>query len=465
MSDSAPGFFGYENKEELKKVKVPDLYENAAYRKKHTKQIEEKGFTKEYLVNLKKKDGSVLNTLITSVPVKDDNGEVVAYQGTIRDITKQTKISKKLEHERVLLKALMDNSPDHIYFKDKEGRFIRVSKNHVSKFGIKSPEEAIGKTDLDFFTDEHASKAFKDEKEVLRTGEPIIAKEEKETWKDGSITWVASSKFPLFDSKNKIVGTCGIVRDITKQKDIQFKLSEHREHLRELNATKDKFFSILGHDLRSPFNSIIGFSELLTNEVDSFNKDEIKEMAESIYKTGMETYGLLNNLLEWSRSQTGNMKFNPAKIKIYDIAESAVDLLNDNAKRKNIEVSVDIPEKTTAFIDENMIKTVIRNLLSNAIKFTHEKGSIKISAKDNDDFVDITVSDTGVGMEPDDIKKLFRIDEVISTQGTSEEKGTGLGLVLCHDFVKKNNGDIRVESTVDKGSRFTVSLPVEERKK
>ncbi len=331
MSDSAPEFFGYENKKELEKVKIDNLYENPADRKKHARQVEKQGFAKEFAVNLQKKDGAVINVLITSVLIKDDKGEMIALQGSIRDITAQKEAEKALK--------------------------------------------------------------------------------------------------------------------------------ESEKHLQELNVTKDKFFSIISHDLRSPFNSIIGFSEMLCNEIEDFNKAEIKEMAESIFKTSQETYDLLNNLLEWSGTQIGKIKFEPAKTGIYDIVISTVDLLNDTAKKKNIDVSVDIPEHLQVFADINMITAVIRNLLSNAIKFTHEKGSIKIGAKDTGKSVEIAITDTGVGIIKKDIDKLFRIDANISTPGTANEKGTGLGLIICKEFIALNNGDIRVESEIGKGSRFIVTLP------
>jgi len=336
MSDSAPEFFGYENKEKLEKVKIDDLYENPADREEYARQVEKQGFAKEFAVNLQKKDGTVINVLITSILIKDDKGEMIALQGSIRDITVQ-----------------------------------------------KETENALKKS---------------------------------------------------------------------------------REHLQELNTTKNKFFSLLGHDLRSPFNSIIGFSELLYNETVAFSKAEIKEMAKSIYITSQETYNLLNNLLEWSGTQTGRIKFDPAKTGIYDSVLSTVDLLSDTAKKKNISILIDIPEQIQVFADLNMISTVIRNLLSNAIKFTPEKGSIKISAEDTGKFVEVTVADTGVGINPEDINKLFRIDADISTPGTANEKGTGLGLILCKEFIIMNNGDIRVESEIGKGSRFIVTLPKKKEK-
>ena len=184
-------------------------------------------------------------------------------------------------------------------------------------------------------------------------------------------------------------------------------------------------------------------------------------MIKGIYKTSKETFELLNNLLEWSTTQTDIIRFEPAKTGIYDIVIGIIDLLNDNAKKKDIAISVDIPLQLKVFADLRMISTVIRNLLSNAIKFTHEKGSIKIEARDAGKSVEISVADTGVGINKKDIDKLFLIDKNFSTPGTDNEKGTGLGLILCKEFIAMHNGDIRVESEVGKGSRFIVRLPKE----
>ncbi|GAH13545.1 unnamed protein product, partial [marine sediment metagenome] len=185
--------------------------------------------------------------------------------------------------------------------------------------------------------------------------------------KDGTVINTLITSVPIKNNKDEVIAFQGAIRDITAQKEAENALKESEKKLQELNAAKDKFFSIISHDLRSPFNSIIGFSEMLYNETEAFSKVEIKEMAESIFKTSQETYNLLNNLLEWSETQTGRIIFEPAKTRIYDIVTSTIDLLNDNAKKKNIAISVDIPEQLQVFADINMITTVIRNLLSNAI--------------------------------------------------------------------------------------------------
>ncbi|MBE9509296.1 MAG: PAS domain S-box protein [Bacteroidetes bacterium] len=330
MSDNAPEFFGYESKEELKRVNIRELYKNPSDRELDMSEVEQQGFTKDVMFNLKKKDSSIIKALISSVAIKDNDGNVVAFQGSIRDIT--------------------------------------------------------------------------------------------------------------------------------AQKEAEITLKENQKYLKELNASKDKFFSIISHDLRSPFNSILGFTELLWKNSGDFSKAEIEKIAYDIYKTGNETIDLLNNLLEWSSSQTGKLKINAENFFLKSVIDDTIDLLNEYAIKKNITVLNEVPGQIKVFADKNMINSVTRNLLSNAIKFT-QNGDVRITAKDVNSFMECTITDTGVGMNPEDIKKLFRLDTEFSTPGTANEKGSGLGLILCKEFIEKNHGEIYIESKKGKGTSFMFKLP------
>jgi signal transduction histidine kinase len=236
-------------------------------------------------------------------------------------------------------------------------------------------------------------------------------------------------------------------------------LAERNLKLQELNATKDKFFSIIAHDLKNPFSTLITLSSLLKDELRKYTLDEIEKFTRLIYDASERSYNLLENLLAWSRSQTGNIPFHPEKFSLKKIVGDTVKMLGSSAKNKHINLYSEISEDIVAFADVKMIATTIRNLLSNAIKFTEDGGEVKITAKDMEEWVEITVSDTGVGIKEEDLKKLFRIDVHHSTSGTAQEKGTGLGLILCKEFVEKHGGKIGVESEVGKGSHFTFMLP------
>jgi two-component system sensor histidine kinase/response regulator len=235
-----------------------------------------------------------------------------------------------------------------------------------------------------------------------------------------------------------------------------------REELKELNATKDKFFSIIAHDLRNPLQCLILYADSLHNDYDLLDDDKRKDYFHKFYNNSNLIAALLENLLEWSQSQQGIIEPHPKEIDLHALTEENIDLLEENAKKKNIAVSSQIKPETFAFADNNMIRTVIRNLISNAVKFTNPGGKVEISAaiSTNGNSVDITISDNGVGISAEDIDTLFRIDvKKKKNKGTDNEKGTGLGLILCKEFVEKNNGSIRVASEPGKGSRFTFTLP------
>lgn len=238
------------------------------------------------------------------------------------------------------------------------------------------------------------------------------------------------------------------------------KLSQSEANLRELNATKDKFFSIVAHDLKNPFNTLIGFSDVLVKNFDMLKKEQVKNINHSLYNASKRGYSLLENLLDWSRAQTGRIEWKPEKISIEDLIDENIDLLGTSAGKKNIELIKNINTKKDAYADPNMVKTVIRNLISNAIKFTDNGGEVTISLKESNGMAEVEVKDTGVGIEDEDMKKLFRIDVNHSTIGTAKEKGTGLGLILCKEFVEKNGGKIWVKSRLGEGSRFGFSLPL-----
>lgn len=235
-----------------------------------------------------------------------------------------------------------------------------------------------------------------------------------------------------------------------------------REELKELNATKDKFFSIIAHDLRNPLQCLILYADSLRTDYDLLDDDKRKDYIHKFYDNSNLVAALLENLLEWAQSQQGIIDPHPKKIDLHALAAENIDLLKENAKKKNITVSFQIKPGTFAFADKNMIRTVIRNLLSNAVKFTNSGGKVEISTSilADDNSVDITISDNGVGINAEDIETIFRIDvKKKKNKGTANEKGTGLGLILCKEFVEKNNGSIRVTSEPGKGSRFTFTLP------
>jgi len=240
----------------------------------------------------------------------------------------------------------------------------------------------------------------------------------------------------------------------------QILIETQTKQLSILNSTKDRFFAILAHDLRNPFHTVSGFAEILINDYRKMPFEKIERFLNLIYSSSNSGKNLLENLLQWSRSQTGRISHEPVTLNLSAMADETITLLEGHAIHKNIIIHSSINQDIMVFADENMVKTIFRNIISNAIKFTPENGTITITATMDDLQVEITVSDTGVGISYENIPKLFRIDTSVSTKGTSNETGTGLGLILCKEFVEKHSGKIWVESEIDKGSKFKFTLPI-----
>ena len=236
-------------------------------------------------------------------------------------------------------------------------------------------------------------------------------------------------------------------------------LKENEKKLLQLNVDKDRFISILGHDLRSPFSGLLGLSELLTSNIRKFDIDEIEIFANYINSSAQITYNLLDNLLIWGRSQTGRILFNPQKLNLAEICNNIHELLSSSAYAKNITINYSVAKEINVFADIDMLKTILRNLVSNSIKFTNKNGEIHVSAVQSNSDITISVTDNGIGIKPENLAELFDISHMHTTTGTAEEEGTGLGLIICKDFVEKHGGEIGAESEPGKGSRFYFTMP------
>ena len=392
------------------------------------------------------------------LPLTDNNGNIIGTFGISRDVTKRKQAEEELAQEQYLMRTLMDNLPDHIYFKDHESHFLRVNKALAQFLGLNDPAQAIKKTDFDFFTGEHAQQAYEDEQKIIRTGQ-LLSTEEKETHHDRPDTWVSTIKLPLSDKDGNIIGTFGISRDITKNKLAEEEIKLKNELLQIINSEKDKFFSILAHDLRGPLSAFVSATQIIAEEIQTMGIEEIKEITLSMKTSATNIYSLLENLLEWSRLRRGVMDFIPEKINLKKKIEECIAVLSESARKKVIEILISIPEVIDVLADSHMFDTVIRNLISNAIKFTPVGGKVTLTAGYIEDHtIEIKISDSGIGMTPELKDKLFLLNEKTSRKGTEGEPSTGLGLLLCKEFIEKHNGKIRVESEVGKGSTFSFTI-------
>lgn len=394
-------------------------------------------------------DESVKNIIITGDLILDEKGKPVRLFGIIQDITERKQSEQAIIESEKRMKRIFAVAPVGMgIVKD---RIIYEINSHVCKTSGYSKEELIGAS---------SEILYPDKEEYERIGKILYqSKDQKgisnvETmWrrKDGEQINILMG-FALFDSKDPSKGAIATTMDITEQK-------KYQQQLAELNASKDKFFRIIGHDLRNPFGSIMGLSKLIVEQFADFSEQNLREMLAEIYKSSETAYNLLDNLLAWSRSQSGNIEFEPTQISVENLVNNIINLLAGHARQKEIVLQINIEEGLLVFADENMLSTIIRNLASNAIKFTNKYGIVTVAASANSNGTIISVTDTGIGISKENIDKLFRIDEEYSTLGTNKEKGTGLGLILCKEFVDKHNGVLHVESKPGKGSTFSFSIP------
>lgn len=285
--------------------------------------------------------------------------------------------------------------------------------------------------------------------------------------KDGEHVPVSFSASVLRNVRGEVDGVIYVAKDIRERKVAERKiqnyvsqLKESQNQLKELNASKDKFFSIIAHDIRNPFAGVLGYSEILANDAEKMSKEELAEFSSSLFSQAKSIFDLLENLLSWSRLQTGRMPVNPVNLRLNEKICDVFDLYESVAEKKNITLSCNREHPIDVFADKEMMYTVLRNLTSNALKFTNEGGRVEIIAVELDDgSFEISVSDSGIGISEENIKKLFKIDVQHTQKGTSDEEGTGLGLILCHELVKRNGGEIRVESELGNGTTFKFTIP------
>jgi PAS domain S-box-containing protein len=365
--------------------------------------------------------------------------------------------------------------------RESEERFRMLFENVFDGISIFSEDPDPFKRKLIDCNERYALMAGRSREELLRLGSTeglykIILEDtasinrleslEKETAYQGYFSWIRpDGKENIIEYVGKpiiwkgMVYSIGIDRDITERKLAEEKLEKYSQELKELNAGKDKLFSIIAHDLRSPFNPLLGFSQILVNDFESLTPEEIKDYNNEIYNSLKNEYTLLENLLNWSRLETGQMKLNPEKINLYDNTENVINLLSGNAKLKDIVLINETDKDIFVSADSNMLHSVLQNLISNSIKFTNKDGLIKIySKKGASGFIQITVSDNGVGMTNDQIKNLFGL-AAASTKGTNDEIGTGLGLMICKEMIERQGGTISVKSEVGKGTAISFTLP------
>lgn len=381
----------------------------------------------------------------------------VAFNSMVDALKEKRKYELALQESENKLRALIKYNHDFIWAIDKNYNLLIANERFLDYFKAQFGYEIkIGDSLIEIFEKEE----FKDFKLAIENcfkGEKSIIQHEEDV--GGKHIYLERYLHPIYTENDEIIGVSIFTKDITQRKLDEKIILDREQKLKELNAAKDKFFSIVAHDLKNFFNTLLGFSNLLVQAVYDEDKESFKEFAEILHQSSKNGYRFLENLLEWSRIQSGRTSWNPKKINLKNIIEENIELINNGAKAKGITLKNLVEDKIYAFADYFMIDTVVRNLLSNALKFTNSGGIITANAFINESgLVEVTVSDTGVGISKENLQKLFKIDSAFTTYGTAQEKGTGLGLILCMEFIEKNKGKIWVESEKGVGTTFHFTL-------
>jgi two-component system, sensor histidine kinase and response regulator len=371
---------------------------------------------------------------------------------------------EELLDDRYLLDTLMEQAPDQIYFKDDKSRFVRISRGLADRLGLGAPADAIGKTDFDFFSGEHADAAFADEQRLLQTGESLVGIEERETWAGGREAWVSTTKVPLSDRNGQIIGLFGISRDITERKRGAERLAAQAERvarqndqLRELDLMKDDFVALVSHELRTPLTVIQGYNELLLDGTVGELNDEQRTMLATIERNGVRLLRLVNDLLFVAQLNGGKLTM---AIEDVDLAAIVGDAIADAGPRAEAaEVTLALCCDATPIVRADGIRLaqVFDNLISNAIKFTPAGGRVGLSVSMLGEDATIVVADSGMGMTPEDQQRLFT--RFFRTTAAANIQGTGLGLSITKAIVDAHNGSISVTSEPGHGTSVTVTIP------
>jgi len=373
--------------------------------------------------------------------------------------------NRALQQERFLIETLMDHTPDHIYFKDQQSRFLRVSRSLAKVFKLADPAEALGKTDFDFFLPEHARQAFADEQEILQTGKPLVGREEKETWPDGSVTWVSTTKLCLRSAKGEIVGTVGISRDITARKRAEEALAEKTTELLRSNKELEEFAYVASHDLQEPLRMIASYTQLLSRRYQGRLDAEADEFIKYAVEGAVRMQVLINDLLAYSRVGTHGRPFTPTDCS--EVLSRALSNLKIALEESGAVVKYCPLPRIMA--DATQLTQLLQNLISNAIKFHHvHPPQVEISvARTSDpqapskvspaDVWLFSVRDNGIGIEPQYFERIFVIFQRLHSR--EEYPGTGIGLAICKKIVERHGGRIWVDSAPGKGATFHFTIP------
>ena len=445
----------YNTPEELISVNIAETYP-ADKREQMSKELRISHQLNNFEIFTKTKQGKEIYTLCHIKEIHNKHGESIGREAIIRDITESKEIELALRESEEKYKDLFQFMEEGLIRTDNFGK-ITIANNAVARiFGYNSPDDLIGIHITEIYPAETRERMSE---ELIRSHR-LYNYEILTKTRQGKEIYVLCHIKEIYNKKGVLIGREASVRDITELKEIELALRKSEIELKEANSTKDKFISILAHDLRNPLGNFREVTKLLTESFYEFSEEEKLDFLNLITESSKNVYTLLENLLEWSRLQRNAIVYQPQLLNLNHIANDVCNLLKLSASKKNITFENNVSANISLYADFYMLNTTIRNLVSNAIKYTNENGKIIIDALPYDNnYIQVLIKDNGVGMTKDIKDKLFKIDTHISIRGTNDEPGTGLGLILCKEFVEKQDGKIWVESDVEIGSTFYFTIP------
>ena len=431
-------------------LKISDILKPKVVQESIDALEEMKGYSQE--IHLKLINNEELFISFTNIKISENETIWIG-----KDITELHEIEAEILENKNLINSLINSIPIPIFYKDTNLRYIGCNKC-FSELTNKEPVDIIGKLAKECFPESLSSRYTEKDNYILNNQTPLVYDARLGATEETDKTYTFY-KAPFYNLKGQLLGIIGAMLDVTERNKRQEEIKKVASTLEQINKTKDKFFSIIAHDLKNPFNTLIGFSELLIMSLNKENFDKSDNYTNIMKESAKQGLALLSNLLEWSKTKTGEIQYTPNNTNINELLNDIYQLLIGTAESKEISISLKSSITKEIALDANMIKTVIRNLVTNAIKFTPAKGTITISAVEEENNLLFSVSDNGIGMSQENVNKLFKIDESFSTVGTNKEKGTGLGLILCHEFIEKHNGKIWAESELNEGTTFYFTIP------
>ena len=401
---------------------------------------------------------------VVKTPLFDREGRALGIQGIFWDVTERKRIEEQLNFERDLLRALLDNVPDRIYFKDTESKFLQCSMAMAKRLGLKDPAEVVGKTDFDFHPPDLAREFFADEQRILLTGTPIINKVERQSASDGTDIWASVTKVPLRNRGGSITGIIGISRDITEIKRAERELQQARDAALESTRLKSQFLAAMSHEIRTPMNGVVGMIELL---LDTELAPQQREFAETVFSSAHTLLHIINDILDFSKIEAGKLTLETTDFDLRETVERSTELLAHRAQAKNLEIISWLAPDVANLLrgDPVRVQQILVNLIGNAVKFT-EHGEvvlrvIKDAETDTHVSVKFSVEDTGIGIAPDAQKRIFQAFTQADGSTTRKYGGTGLGLSISRQLVELMGGKLELRSVLAEGSTFWFTVTLE----